>query len=468
MRIVVSQSRSENSRPPPPLVFVAQTAAFVSPAGNTPPGRVVSAAFFLLVLLVSSADVKRVTSDRIHWVAMAAFLAIATPMLVRSRWKLNLPIVFAGALMTLAVVGSGWSHPVYSLLEAGKLASILILFALLLINHPQLAHTGFRALEVAVWLNVLCLATLLFDSGPFASLMAPGRWGTVLNAPGSLWRVGASTLIIGAYGVCAATKFPLRSLGLCGASILLIYADGSRTAIILLLSAVPFLAIFAFREFRRRTRAVRMFLVAAALGACVLGFVDLRRQALATDRNLYDALLRVAPIWQQVTSLDGEDLPVLDVSRYEMLHTVIERLRENPIWGDGIGGTRVHAAGSDIVVHMSYLQVWSDLGVIGFLGYVWISFFWVPQLRRAKSRIHLLANADDRALYANAVFVLLVFCASAFFHPLSTEFPEWLPFLMASALFLHLVSAVVNPAPAPTIRQAPDAEAPASRRALPV
>ena len=67
----------------------------------------------------------------------------------------------------------------------------------------------------------------------------------------------------------------------------------------------------------------------------------------------------------------------------------------------------------------------------------------LPQRLRARARIKMLARVEDRALYANAVFVLMVFCASAFFHPLSTEPSEWLPVLLATGLLTHLVSARV-------------------------
>jgi hypothetical protein len=440
---------------------------YLSSGDNLPPSRLVSSAFLLLVLVASSADLKRLTSARIHWVMMAAFLVIALPMLARDRWKVHGPLAIFASMMVCAVIASGWGQPFYAFLEAGKLGLILGVFAFLLINHPQLAHTGFLALETATWLNAICLGSLLLYPGLLASLMAPGRWGTVLNAPGSLWRLGAATLVYGAYRIVAASQFPLRGFALCAASILLIYADGSRTAMLLLLTAVPFLLLFASWELRRRARAVRILCVTAALGACAFGILDLRRRALSSDRSPRDAVLRLMPIWEQLSGGQGDGLAGLDTSRSEMLDTVLAKLRENPIWGGGIGRARVQYSGGEIVVHMTYLQVWSDLGVLGLLGYVGYTFFWIPGLRQARSRIRLLARVEDRALYANAVFVLMVFCAGAFFHPLSTEFPEWLPFLLAAALFVHLVSAKPVAEGVPTTPPALAAESPASPPALP-
>ena len=180
------------------------------------------------------------------------------------------------------------------------------MFAFLLINHPQLAHTGFLALETATWLNAICLGSLLLYPGPLASLMAPGRWGTVLNAPGSLWRLGAATLVYGAYRIVAASQFPLRGFALCAASILLIYADGSRTAMLLLLTAVPFLLLFAFvgaaAPCPRRAHPLSS---PPLLVACALGILDLRRRALSSDRNPRDAVLRLLPIWDQLSRGTG-------------------------------------------------------------------------------------------------------------------------------------------------------------------
>jgi hypothetical protein len=462
----IDYSELENSGVLSPLRFVDPTAPYLASGANPPPGRLVSTVFFLLVVLVSCADLKRLTSDRVHWAAVAVFLVIALPMMARARWKLHGVLAVAGSMMVCAVFASGWAHPFYAFLEAGKLALILGLFTFLLINHPQLAHTGFLALETATWLNVLCLGTLLIVPGPLASLMAPGRWGTALNVPGSLWRLGAATFVCGAYRVMAASRVPLRGFALCAASTLLIYADGSRTAMLLLMTAVPFLFGFGSWELRRRARTVRVIGVAAALCACAFGILDLRRRALASDRGLRDAILRVQPLLEQLADSHGDGLAHLDMSRSEMLDTALARLGENPIWGGGIGRTRVQSTSGSLVVHMTYLQVWSDLGILGLLGYVGFTFFWLPGVRRARSRIRLLARVEDRALYSNAIFVLMVFCAAAFFHPLSTEFPEWLPFLMAAALFTHLTSGQVVVPSLPTTPQAPAGESPAALPAL--
>ena len=457
---------SENSGARPALALLGPTASYASSGVNPPPGRLVSGSFFLLVLLVSSADLKRLTSERIHWVALAAFLVVALPMLARARWRIHGPLVIFASMILCAVVASGWGQPLYACLEAAKLALILVLFTLLLINHPQLPHTGFFALEIATWLNLLCLASIAVYPGLLASMMAPGRWGTILNAPGSLWRPGAATLVCAAYRIIGAPRLPLRGLLSCGASIVLIYADGSRTAMILLAATLPVLLVFAFRELRQRAQMVRIACVVLAACAGAAGVFD-ARQRILSGRSSSDAVIRVQPIWDELANRQSDGLAGLDLSRSEMLDTVLGKLRENPIWGSGIGGARVQTPGGGIVVHMTYLQVWSDLGVLGLLGHLGFTFFWVPGLPRFLRRIRTLARVEDRALYTNAMFVLAIFCASAFFHPLSTELPEWLPFSMAAALFIHLASAPVVSVHAEAVPRARGGESPAEPPALP-
>ena len=406
---------------------------------NPRPSRISAAAFACFVFLVSCADLKRFAGDRIHWYAFGVLLVLILPMISRARWRIHTPMAIAASMVVCAVLVSGWDEAVYSALLAGKLTLILVLLAHILLNHPELARGGFLALEVAVYVNILLLATLAVQPGPLASLMAPGRWGTALNAPGSLWRVGIAPFLYGGYLIAAAPRLPLRAVALCLASITLIYADGSRTAMLLLMASGPFLLVLVFWELRRRSEAVRGIAVVAALALCAFCVFDLRRVALGSDAGVRDAMLRVQPVWDSLTDPSQEELSLLDPGRYEMLGTVIEKVKANPVFGDGMGRTRVESRTGSMVIHMTYLQVWGDLGLLGFAGYVWFTCGWIPRARLARNRIRCLGTVRDRALYANALFLLFVFCASAFLHPMSTELSEWMPFLLAFALFHQLV-----------------------------
>src|SRR5260370_3207894 len=88
-----------------------------------------------------------------------------------------------------------------------------------------------------------------------------------------------------------------------------------------------------------------------------------------------------------------------------------------------------------MVVHMTYLQVWADMGILGLVGYVWLTWVWLQKIRVLICGIERLPGIQDRAVYFNAIFILFFFLFSSFFHPFSTEWSEWIAFVVALTLF---------------------------------
>ena len=101
-------------------------------------------------------------------------------------------------------------------------------------------------------------------------------------------------------------------------------------------------------------------------------------------------------------------------------------------------GTRVSTEAGPMSVHMTYLQIWADLGIFGLLAYLWVTCGWAPQLRRAFLAVRSIGSAEERAIYYNAVFILMFFVFSGFFHPVSTEWSEWIAFAIALGFFSEL------------------------------
>ncbi len=104
------------------------------------------------------------------------------------------------------------------------------------------------------------------------------------------------------------------------------------------------------------------------------------------------------------------------------------------ILGTGIGTTVTETKVGPMGTHMTYLQVWADLGIAGFLSYIWLVWGWLPWVPRVLRRVRALRDPVERAIYYNALYVLLFFAAAGFFNPLSSEWSEWVLFVVAYAL----------------------------------
>lgn len=398
-----------------------------------------SIAVYVWVILLTSADIKSITTPYIHWWTLLPLGTLLFPTLVRAHWRLDLSALFAGVFFTAAVLISGWEDPKYAAEQAGKLGAICLGSVILFQQFPALTRVAFTALQHAVILNTLCLATIFFFPGLAAEQMAPGRWGTVMNAPGSLWRVGIVTLVYGAYLLYVERPFPIRGFVLFACSATLIYADGSRTAMFLIPLSVVYLGFVLLRETKTHADTLRLACL-VIIGVFAAGlFLDARSRMFGTYSDNADALTRFTQFSDQLSS-DG--LVNSDPVRYEMVRSTLDRIKEQPFFGRGIGQTRVNTDAGPMVVHMTYLQLWADLGIFGLLAYLWVICGWTPRLRRALVAIGRYGSARDRALYYNAVFVLMFFVFSGFFHPVSTEWSEWIAFAVALGFFTQVVSAI--------------------------
>jgi hypothetical protein len=122
-----------------------------------------------------------------------------------------------------------------------------------------------------------------------------------------------------------------------------------------------------------------------------------------------------------------------------MLEAGLGALRAASLVGTGIGTTRADTDVGVMVVHMTYLQVLGDLGLLGLLAYLWLILGWLPFLPRAWRNIRSLPDAPLRATYYSAIFLLLFYALAGLFHPLSTEWSEWVTFIIPYALFWDAV-----------------------------
>ncbi len=377
-------------------------------------------------VVVLAADLK-VTVPYIHWAVSALAVVLILPYLLRARWKERFPArapvwLFIVAVCIPVLYGA---RAVYSLAEAVKLAVILLGGISIFVVRSQLAHYAFRGFVVAVYLNLFLLIGGFLGLGS-ASIMATARWGTILDFPGSLSRVGITVWVFAAY--LLVKRRSATSLGLLVASTVVVYADGSRTTILLLLVGALYLVLVLAAEAKRLRRA--MFVGAMSLSAVVAAVA-------------YSAILsgeggasvgRVSEFSSSVQAQGLEGLETADAIRFRMLQDGVEAIQAHPIWGTGIETTTTETIVGPMGIHMTYLQVWADMGLLGLTAFVWLMWGWIVWVPMVLRRIRVLSAPAQRALYYNALFLLFFYGLAAFFHPLSTEWSEWIVFIIPYAL----------------------------------
>jgi O-antigen ligase len=387
-------------------------------------------------VLMLASDLKVTVFLYIHWVATLIAILLLWSYLGRVHWWTWFPARRAAILFLIAVaVPTLYGAKVlYSFAEVVKLAAILLGGMSFFVARRQLAEKAFANFPIIVWANLALLAGGLLGAGT-AGEMALSRWGTVINFPGTLWRVSASVWVFAAY--LLVRRRSLSALALFAGSTLLVYADGARTALVLLVAGAIFLVLVLAAEAGHLRRALIISVAGLAVVAGAVAYSGiLSGQDGGDEEGALGRMQQMASNFAQGTFEEG--LLESDIVRFQMLLDVVNAIRTHPILGTGIGTTVSDTVLGPMPVHMTYLQVWADLGLLGLLAYIWLVWGWIAWLPRSLRRIRTLPSPALRAAYYNAVFLLLMFGLAGFFHPLSTEWTEWILFIVPYAMVWHL------------------------------
>jgi hypothetical protein len=378
----------------------------------------------------------KVSLPYVHWVVSGLAIVVTLPYLRNFYRNAKFPARTPAWLLVVAVCipvlyGARFG---YSLAEAVKLGIILVGGISVFVARPYLAHCAFRGFLIAVCVNLVLFLGGYFGLG-WAEEMGLNRWGTVLCWPGSLWRVASSVWVYAAYLVIK--RRSLTWLGVLAGATLLVYFDGSRTALLLLLVGALYLVLVLAAEAGHLGRAILVGVM--GIGLVVIGIAYSGVLSEKTNAAEGGAVGRAGEVVASLEASGVEGVGATDLVRYQMLQDVTEEIRAHPILGTGIESTVADTVLGPMSTHMSYLQVWADLGVLGVLAYVWLMWGWVVWVPRALKSVRKMPDPYWRAIHYNALYLLLLYSFAALFHPLSTEWSEWIIFIVPYALVCNLV-----------------------------
>lgn len=412
----------------------------------------------LWIILILAADLKITIHPRIHWFVTVILLLPIFRLGAFHGNQIKTSQALIPILFVLSVILSSFfsQRLFYGLAQSGKLAIILVWAGLSFMTIPLYAKQSFKAFILAACLNGAVLLVGAFISPLFIDVISgDGRWGTFLNYPGSLGKVGLLIFPYSLYMILSTKPIFNKYLFLLGVSLLTPYFDGSRTIAISLIIATFFVLIIRLLEAKswETLRFIGVRSVSAVISMLLFWFVLIGAlssfsQALPkgfgrAEEVVTDMAERVDSN-QTVTYIPWANsllqiIKHIDGPRYGQIEAGILAIAASPIWGNGIGATKAETSIGEMVIHNTYLQVWADLGLFGIITYLLVVGGWLIHLPKTYKKIKVLKQANERGLYYCSMFLLFYFLFSGLFHPLSTEWSEWVIFLIPHALYREIL-----------------------------
>jgi len=392
------------------------------------------------MILVVSSDIKVTINPYIHWIATFMLMGPVWISALNKRVTVHLIFLLAPSFLLISILISGTNDFPYAVFQTTKLFIILVCTLGFFLFHDRYIKIAFDSMKVASYINTILLmigAVFL----PFAaSKMAPNRWGTVLNYPGSLCKIGLFFVVYSVYVLLKKKGGRSSSSLLLLSSLLLILFDGSRTAMLATFGAIVFVLIVILVELKvpiyYYVKIVSKFLI---LPLVLVLFVSM---AFSNKiYNLFSAYAsRVVEILNNLKA-NGiiKGLESSDPTRFQMINDAIKEISRHPIVGTGIGTTTTETIVGPMVVHNTYLQVWADMGILGIISYLVLTLGWVIFLPFFYKKFTLVESIETKAVLINSVFMLIYLAFNGLFHPLSTEWSEWIIFIISYAVFFRFL-----------------------------
>lgn len=398
--------------------------------------RVTGVLLLVFVFGVLQADLKVAISSYVHWLLAIPLLLSILLVNLRMKWRVNVPFHFillvlpTTMIFNFLVTNGRWY-------DVGQSAKVLVIFLSALIIYNLVGSSDFlrTALIASTIVNALLLIFAVLFALPTAEVMtSDGRWGNVLNYPGSLAKVGILTLGYSLYGLIAIQRDRLKYVCLTLLSAFIIFMDGSRTAFLGSLISLCFIGLIILIEYVRKSsfaslgRLIRIGLMLAVLTALFYSFGG-------------GIAERTIDFLKNVFSNDASDgLQRSDSTRYVMLQAVFYAIAQHPIFGTGMGSTVAGVVGAEgMTIHLSYLQLWADAGLFPFLSFVAICLFGISIAVTAIYRAMSIENDRERAFIYGMAAVIVYFIFNGFFHPFSTEWSEWIIFIAPMCVLLNFI-----------------------------
>lgn len=438
---------------------------------NTPGKMLVISNVFIALFIVFSmlSSIKIYIGGNLNWLIQFFFLIMSVvsslaastcsiTQTIRERlrclsdYKLML---FSWLLFVVGIAFAAFMNNGTGLYTLTKyLAFMFVLLCLLLVSlsSPVLLE---KALSIALVVSLVPLIILaLFRQLDAMVILGDGRMGWLASWPGVIWKSGA---FVWPFAVWRCLKWNnISSILLAFSAALTMALDGSRTSmlwLILVWISLTVIAIFA-KTYTQLIRTHLSLLLITLLSflliqPILLGWVS-GHYAPSTDQSVAQRVEKNEDTAGNLSHLLRETLNAPkkatadrlvkgDTSiRLQMLQTGWRQATDKFPWGGGFGSTRVDDFGVSSVIHMTYLQLLADEGILSFVGY--LLFILCPLYYCLKFVTENRESFIERfELMLTPLSILALFLLMGFFHPLSNELTEWAIVLTAISIVMSHV-----------------------------
>lgn len=355
------------------------------------------------------------------------------------------PMLFGWLLFMAGIAAASLVNHSLGFYTLAKYLAFMLILAMLVVISPLTPKLLEKSLSAALIVSLIPLILLaLFRQTDAMVILGDGRMGWLASWPGVIWKAGA---FVWPFAVWRCLKQPhMRNLLLAFSAVLVMALDGSRTAILWIILVWGGLAAIVF-ACKVHAKPVRSHL--GLLLLTILSFSIIQPALLNWVSGHYDLLIS-KPLYKTEGNIN--DIPSLvdestanrlvsgdNTIRLGMLRVSWQHAVESFPWGGGFGSTRLMDFGANSVIHMTYLQLLADDGVLAFVGY--LLFLLYPLYRGVRyviSERKLFIERFDTMLCPLSALTLFLFMG--LFHPLSNELTEWGIILAALAIVITHVS----------------------------
>lgn len=363
------------------------------------------------------------------------------------------PMLLGWMLFMTGIAISGALHNGTGLYTIAKYVVILLVLLLLLLLGTTSAQLE-KALTLALVVSVIPLIFfIVFRFNNAMVILGDGRMGWLAIWPGVLWKAGAYMW------PCALWHHVKRptwtTAGLAALSMLAMALDGSRTSVLWL--GVTWAALAAcgvwLKVPGRGLRAHAGLMVLAALLFTLAQPVMLTWVEGRYDTQIVSSIEKVKSFSfsfraNPTPQAGAATTPATIQSPADVIASIENSARSSRLvkgnvttrqfmlqdgwrqalaqfpWGCGFGCTTIEENGERTVIHMTYLQILGDEGIIALAGYMLFMLF--PLYRAIQYLVERPAVLAERFdLMLAPVSILSLYLLTGFLHPLSNELTEW-------------------------------------------
>lgn len=426
---------------------------------------------FLFIILSVLGTIKIYIGGNLNWAIALAVLGLSLFFsqsafaykqrlaAVATELRQHIPLLagwalFIGGIALAAAMNGGTGF--YTLAKYFALLAVFLVLLLIRVSPGNLEYAVKLALVVAMSSFLLFAVFRVNDA---LVILGDGRMGWLAVWPGVLWKAGAYAWPIVLWRCLKSPDW--KAIVIASLALAAMAVDGSRTSLIWL-SLTWVLVLGCGIRFKLPARSFRTH--AALLVIAAFTFTMVQPVLLGWAQGHYDALITqkieqvrafsfsadTAPTTNPGTgNLDTPtELPQLGTNvsserlvhgntttRKAMLQEGWKQAVDKFPWGGGFGTTMVDDNGSRTVIHMTYLQILGDEGILALAGYLLIVLYPLYRALRYMNERRDLQIARFE-LMLPSVSILALYMLTGLLHPLSNELTEWALILAATATII--------------------------------